>query len=66
VGVVVPFEEAARSGARAGLAARLLASGAASLGTAARIAGRSVEAMIDLMAGLGYENVFTDADGSEG
>jgi prevent-host-death family protein len=62
VGVVVPFEEAVKVGARGGLAARLLASGAVSLGTAAQIAGRSVEAMIELMAELGDDNVFTDAE----
>jgi prevent-host-death family protein len=60
VAVVVPFEEALKAGARAGLAARLLASRAVSLGTAAQIAERSVEGMIGLMGELGYENVFSD------
>ena len=62
VGVVVPFDDAVKFGARAGLAARLLASGAVSLGTAAQIVDRSVEGMIELMAELHYDNVFADVE----
>lgn len=61
-GVVVPFEHAVRLGARAGLAARLLAAGVITIGTAAQIADRSVEAMVELMGELGYQNVFADLE----
>ena len=60
VGVVVPFESVLEGGARLGLAGRLLESGAISLGTAASIAGRSVEEMIEAAGRLGLEDVFSD------
>ena len=50
------------AGAKAGLAARLLAAGSISLGTAAHIADRTQAEMIDLMATLGHEDVFSDAE----
>lgn len=62
VGVVVPFESVLEGGARLGLAARLLHSGAISLGTAAAIAGRTVEEMIEALGKLGMMDVFSDVD----
>jgi len=62
VGIVVPFEVALEGGAVMGLAARLLESGAISLGTAARIAGRTVEETIEVLARLGFTDVFSDVD----
>ena len=61
VGVVVPFSSVLEGGARLGLAARLLSSGAISLGTAAAIADRSVEETIEAIGRLGLVDVFADA-----
>lgn len=60
IGVVVPFEAALEGGARAGLAVRLLQAGVVSLGTAARIAERTVEETIELAGRLGAVDVFSD------
>jgi len=62
IGVVVPFESVLEGGARLGLAARLLKSGVISLGTAAKIAERSVEETIELVAKLGLTDVFSDVE----
>ncbi len=62
IGVVVPFEDALEGGARAGLAVRLLATGVVSLGTAARIAQRTVEETMELAGRLGAVDVFSDEE----
>ena len=62
VGIVVPFETALQGGARAGLAAALLAEQVVSLGTAARIAGCSVEEFVELTGRLGHRDVLSDVD----
>lgn len=60
VGIVVPFDLVVEGGARLGLAIRLYAAGAVSLGTAARIAERSVEEFMEQVGRAGVVDVFSD------
>ncbi len=62
VGVAVPFDLVIQAGAAAAVATQLLRTGAISLGEAARIAGRSVEAYMEVLAAAGVDDVLYDEE----
>lgn len=62
IGVAVPFSTVLEAGAETALAIHLLAQGAISLGTAARMARRSVEDLLDLLKDIGIEDVLYDEE----